>query len=55
MAAVQQDGFALQFVKEQTEEICLAAIWYGINIYIAAVNQNIDSVKYIDKKLEHII
>ena len=26
LAAVQNDGYALQFVKEQTPEICLAAV-----------------------------
>ena len=26
LAAVKQDGFALQFVKKQTPEICLAAV-----------------------------
>ncbi len=26
MAAVQQDGWALQYVKEQTPELCMAAV-----------------------------
>ncbi len=34
LTAVQQDGFALQFVKEQTPEICLAAVQKdGYTIY----------------------
>ena len=26
LAAVKEDGYALRYVKEQTEEICLAAV-----------------------------
>ena len=39
LIAVKQDGLALQFVKNQTEKICLEAL-----------NQNIKAIKYIDIK-----
>lgn len=40
MAAVKQDGTALQFVKEQTEKNCKAA-----------VNQNTEASKFIKIKI----
>ena len=40
LAAVQKDGWALQFVKEQTPEICLAA-----------VKENSDALKYVKEKV----
>ena len=38
--AVKQDGYALQYIKEQTNEICLAA-----------VNQNGDAFRYVEERI----
>ena len=37
--AVNQNGYSLQFVEEQTEEICMAA-----------VRRNRNNIKYVDIK-----
>ena len=34
LAAVKENGYALQYVKEQTEEICLAAVKQDGNVLI---------------------
>ena len=59
---VQQNGWDLQFVKEQTAEICLAAVQqdgralkYVKNqtpeICLAAVTQNGYALEYVDPEL----
>ena len=40
MAAVKQNGYSLQYVKEQTPEICMAA-----------VKQNGDSLQYVKEQI----
>ena len=61
LAAVKNNGFALQFVKEQTEEICLVAVkGNGLalqfveeqteEICLAAVKQSGEALEYIDKE-----
>ena len=58
LAAVQEDGYALKFVKEQTPEICLAAVQqdgYALKfvkeqtpeICFAAIKQNARVIEYI--------
>ena len=55
------NGFALEFVKEQTSEICLAAVKQNgfalefvkkqtPEICLAAVNQNLEAFKYVYQK-----
>ena len=43
LADVQKNGYRLEFVKDQTEEICLAAI-----------NQNYRSIKFVKRQTEAI-
>ena len=61
MAAVQQNGLALEHVKEQTPEICLAAVRQNglalkfvkdktSNIRMAAVQQNGLALRFMRKK-----
>ena len=61
LAAVNQDGYALEFVKEQTPEICLVAVnqdGYTLQfvkeqtpeICLAAVKQNLEAFKYVNQK-----
>jgi len=40
LAAVKQDGYALQYVKKQSEAVCLEA-----------VKQNGDALRYVDKNI----
>ena len=58
LAAVQQNGFALQYVKKQTPELCLMAVQQNGNslqyvkkqtheICLAAVQQSEDALQYI--------
>ena len=47
MAAVQQDGWALQWVKTQTPEICMAAVKQGERALEYVKN---DALKKILKK-----
>ena len=62
LAAVKQNGYALQYVQAQTEEICLAAVkqdGYALKyvqtqteeICLAAVKQNGDALKYVQESL----
>jgi len=58
MAAVQKDGYALQYVKHQTPEICMAAVkqngYYALKyvkeqtpgLCMVAINQNPHSIVY---------
>jgi len=59
LAAVEQDGYALRYVKEQTEAICLKAVEQDGDalryvkeqteaICLKAVEQDGDAIKYID-------
>jgi len=61
LAAVQQDGWALEYIKEQTPEICLAAVqqtWRALRyvkeqtpeICLAAVQQNGLALQYIKEQ-----
>ena len=65
LAAVKKDGWALQFVKEQTEEICLAAVeQYGwalkyvkeqtSEICLAAVQQNGWALEHVKEQTPEI-
>src|SRR3990167_918856 len=65
IVAVQQDGDALQYVTEQTEEICLAAVQQDGDalqyvteqteeICLAAVQQNGDALQYVTEQTEEI-
>ena len=65
LAAVQQDGMALEYVKEQTPEICLAAVqkneWaleyvkdQTPEICLAAVQQNGFVLKYVKEQTPEI-
>ena len=65
LAAVKQDGFALQYVKEQTAAICLAAVkqdGYALEyvkkqteaICLAAVKQNEDALEFIKVEFKAI-
>lgn len=65
LAAVKQDGWALQHVKEQTPEICLAAVkQYGYalqyvneqtpEICLAAVKQDGDALRYVKEQTPEI-
>ena len=58
LEVVKQNGYALAFVKEQTEEICLVAVKQdGMaleyvkdqtpEICLAAVKQNINALQYV--------
>ena len=62
MAAVAQDGYALRYVKEQTEAVCLKAVerdGYALQyvheqteaVCLKAVAQNGDALRYVDRKL----
>jgi len=62
LAAVSQNGYALEYVKNKTPEICLAAVnQNGLalqfvknqtpELCLAAVNQNGNALKYIDKSI----
>ena len=62
MAAVKQNGYSLQYVKEQTPEICMAAVkqnGYSLQyvkeqtpeICMAAVKQNGDSLQYVKEQI----
>jgi len=62
LAAVKQNGYALQYVKDQTEAICLEAVKQnGLTlkyvkdqteeICLAAVKQNKDATIYINKEI----
>ena len=62
MAAVRQDGWALEYVKEQTPEICTTAIQqYGWaleyvkeqtpEICIAAIQQNENATKHVNNNI----
>ena len=61
MKAVKEDGYALRFVNEQTEAICLEAVkQYGYAlqyvknqteaICLEAVKQNVNSLQYVDSR-----
>jgi hypothetical protein len=65
MSAVRQNGYALQYVKEQTEQICLAAVkQYGYalvfvknqteDICLAAVRHNGIQLQYVKNQTEDI-
>ena len=65
LAAVKEDGFALRFVQNQTEEICLAAVeedWYALRFVrnqteetcLAAVKENGFALQYVDNQTEEI-
>ena len=58
LEAVKQNGYALQFVKDQTEEICLVAVKQNGNVLryvkdqtpeicLAAVKQNGWALEYV--------
>ena len=65
MTAVKQDGYALEYVHNQTEAICLAAVKQNVYalryvhnkteaICLAAVRQDASALQYVlDKKLFH--
>ena len=59
LKAVKQDGTALRYVKEQTEQICLEAVkqnWRALQfvkeqtpeICLEAVKQNAEALKYVE-------
>ena len=61
MNAVKQNGYALQYVTEQTEQICLEAVKQNgdalryVNeqaeqICLEAVKQNGDALRYVDAR-----
>jgi hypothetical protein len=65
MAAVKQNGYALEFVKEQTPEICMAAMKQdGLavryikeqthELCIAAVEQNGHALKYLKEQTHEL-
>jgi len=65
MAAVKQNGYSLQYVKEQTPEICMAAVKQDGDslryvkeqtpeICMAAVKQNGDSLRYVKEQTPEI-
>jgi len=65
LATVQQNWYALKYVKDQTEEICLAAVrQYGCSleyvkeqtpvICLAAVQQDGDALKYVKEQTDDI-
>ena len=67
LECIKQNEYNLQFVKNQTEEICLVAVQKNgwtiqyINkknqtklICLAAVRQNMDAIFYIDRKYKPI-
>jgi 8-oxo-dGTP pyrophosphatase MutT (NUDIX family) len=65
LAAVQQEGKLLKFVKEQTHEICLTAVSKDGNalqfvkqqtpeICLAAVKQNGDALHYVNEQTQEI-
>jgi hypothetical protein len=60
--AVEQNGYAIEYVKEQTEAICMAAVKQNGNalynvkeqteaICIAAVKQNGYALQYVNKEI----
>lgn len=62
LEAVKQDGYALQYVKNQTPEICIEAVkqdGYALRfvnnqtpeICIEAVKQNGAALQYVDKRV----
>jgi ribosomal protein L24E len=62
LAAVKQDGYALRFVSEQTEEICLAAVQkdgYALQfvseqtekICLAAVHENGNALEFVSETI----
>ena len=66
LAAVQQDAYALQYVKEQTPEICLAAVKrsaYALQyvkeqtpeICLAAVQRDAYALKYISDDIKGLL
>lgn len=58
LAAVQQDGHALQYVKEQTPEICLAAVQEFSDCEIKEVNKvcgEFDTEEDLKKYLDFIL
>ena len=65
LKAVKQHGYALRYVKEQTEEICLEAVkenGYALGyvkeqteeICLEAVKQNGDALQYVHKQTKEI-
>jgi hypothetical protein len=65
LAAVKQNGDSLQYVREQTEDICLAAVKQNgdslryvreqtEDICLAAVKQNGYSLRYVREQTEDI-
>jgi hypothetical protein len=65
MNAVKQNGYALQYVTEQTEQICLEAVkqnGYALQyvteqteqICLEAVKQNGDALRYVNEQAEQI-
>ena len=65
LAAVKQDGYALEFVNEQTAAICLAAVKQDVcalkyvkeqteKICLAAVKQNGFALQYVNEQTEKI-
>ena len=62
LEAVKQDGYALQYVKEQTQEICIEAVkqdGYALQyvkeqtqeICIEAVKQDGYALEFVDKSI----
>ncbi len=58
LEAVKQDGYALQYIKEQTEEICLEAVkenGYALQyvreqtprVCLEAIKENGDALQYV--------
>jgi len=65
LAAVKQNGYALQYVKNQTLEICLAAVNQNgcavkyvknqtLEICLVAIKQNKQALKFIKYQIEEI-
>ena len=62
LAAVMQNGYALQYVKDQTPEICMAAVNQNgyalqyvkdqtLDICLAAIKQDRGALKYVNKDI----
>ena len=62
MDKVKENWYALQYVKEQTEEMCIEAVkqnWYVLQyvkeqteeICIEAVKEDWDALRYVDKTI----
>ena len=65
LKAVEQDGYALRYVKEQTEAVCLKAVeqdGYALQyvkeqteaVCLKAVERNGDALQYVIKALWHL-